>query len=57
VLARRFAHVPCAGLRGLLLQGPEGSIDAFLDGLDPELAAELRAALSQRPPIKAGGRA
>ena len=46
MLARRFAHIPCLGLRGLLYSGPEGSIDAFLDGLEPEFADELRQALS-----------
>jgi glutamyl-tRNA reductase len=46
VLARRFAHIPCLGLRGLLHDGPDGSIDAFLNGLEPEFADELRAALS-----------
>jgi glutamyl-tRNA reductase len=45
VLARRFAHIPCLGLRGLAYNGPEGSLDAFLDGLDAEFADELRAAL------------
>lgn len=45
VLARRFAHIPCLGLRGLLNCGPEGSIQAFLSGLEPEFADELRAAL------------
>lgn len=47
VLARRFAHIPCLGLRGLLHGGPEGSLDAFLDGLDPEFADELRSALDR----------
>lgn len=46
VLARRFAHIPCLGLRGLLHDGPDGSIEAFLGGLEPEFAAELRAALN-----------
>jgi len=46
VLARRFAHIPCLGLRGLLYTGPEGSIEAFLGGLEPEFADELRAALN-----------
>jgi glutamyl-tRNA reductase len=46
VLARRFAHIPCLGLRGLLHDGPDGSLDAFLSGLEPELAAELRDALN-----------
>jgi len=44
VLARRFAHIPCLGLRGLLYAGPDGSIDAFLAGLEPEFADELRQA-------------
>lgn len=48
VLARRFAHIPCLGLRGLLYTGPEGSVEAFLSGLEPEFADELRAALDQR---------
>lgn len=46
VLARRFAHIPCLGLRGLLHAGPEGSLEAFLSGLDPEFAEELRAAVA-----------
>jgi len=46
VLARRFAHIPCLGLRGLLHDGPDGSLQAFLGGLEPEFADELRAALS-----------
>jgi glutamyl-tRNA reductase len=46
VLARRFAHIPCLGLRGLLYSGPDGSIDAFLNGLEPEFADELRQALA-----------
>jgi glutamyl-tRNA reductase len=46
VLARRFAHIPCLGLRGLLHDGPDGSIEAFLGGLEPEFAEELRSALS-----------
>ena len=49
VLARRFAHIPCLGLRGLLYNGPDGALDAFLDGLDPEFADELRQALEQVP--------
>jgi glutamyl-tRNA reductase len=48
VLARRFAHVPCLGLRGLLHHGPEGSLDAFLSELEPEFADELRHALMPR---------
>jgi glutamyl-tRNA reductase len=46
VLARRFAHIPCVGLRGLINVGPEGSIEAFLSGLEPEFADELKAALA-----------
>jgi hypothetical protein len=34
------------GLRGLLHDGPDGSLDAFLNGLEPEFADELRAALN-----------
>ncbi len=49
VLARRFAHIPCLGLRGLLHDGPDGSIEAFLGGLEPEFATELRAALQGAP--------
>jgi glutamyl-tRNA reductase len=45
VLARRFAHIPCLGLRGLLHDGPDGSLEAFLGGLEPEFADELRAAM------------
>lgn len=49
VLARRFAHIPTLGLRGLLHHGPDGSLDAFLQGLDPEFAEELRQALDRTP--------
>jgi glutamyl-tRNA reductase len=49
VLARRFAHIPCVGLRGLVHHGPEGSVEAFLSELEPEFADELRAALSAQP--------
>ena len=34
-LARRMAHLPTVGLKGLMRYGPEGSLDAFLQGLDP----------------------
>ena len=40
--AKRFAHLPTVGIRSLLLNGPDGALDAFLDGLDSKLAAELR---------------
>ncbi|HEX5419808.1 MAG TPA: hypothetical protein VFY39_07395 [Gammaproteobacteria bacterium] len=46
-LARRFAHIPCLGLRGLMYAGPEGSVDAFLGGLEEEFADELRAAIER----------
>lgn len=49
VLARRFAHIPTLGLRGLLHHGPDGSLDAFLEGLDPKFAEELRQALDRAP--------
>jgi len=43
-LARRFAHIPTLGLRGLAVgAGPE-AVNAFLDGLDETLARELREA-------------
>lgn len=48
VLARRFAHIPCLGLRGLLRDGPDGAVDAFLGGLEAEFADELRAAMLRR---------
>ncbi len=47
VLARRFAHIPCMGLRGLMHAGPDGSIEAFLSELEPEFADELRGAIAQ----------
>ena len=47
VLARRFAHIPTLGLRGLLHHGPDGSLEAFLEGLDEEFADELRQALDR----------
>jgi glutamyl-tRNA reductase len=59
VLARRFAHIPCLGLRGLLHDGPDGSLQAFLGGLEPEFADELRAALNSAaaddPPRRESG--
>jgi glutamyl-tRNA reductase len=70
VLARRFAHIPCLGLRGLLHDGPDGSLEAFLNGLEPEFAEELRAALrgaqpaataeppaTRAPPVRRNGEA
>jgi glutamyl-tRNA reductase len=48
ILARRFAHIPARGVRGLISEGPAGSVDAFLGGLEPEFADELRASLHPR---------
>lgn len=42
-LARRFAHIPTAGLRGVAHEGGPEALEAFLRALDGELAAELRA--------------
>lgn len=53
--ARRMAHLPIAGLKGLLRTGPEGALDAFLGGLNPDLAAELGAALNGPPEASADG--
>lgn len=47
--AQRMAYLPIAGLKGLLRTGPEGSLDAFLGGLNPALAAELQSALGAAP--------
>ena len=44
-LARRMAHLPTVGLRGLMRYGPEGSLEAFLKGLDPERRGLLRRAV------------
>lgn len=44
-LARRMAHLPTVGLKGLMRYGPEGSLDAFLKGLDPERRGLLRQAI------------
>ena len=44
-LGRRMAHLPTVGLRGLMRYGPEGALDAFLKGLDPERRGLLRRAV------------
>jgi len=44
-LGRRMAHLPTVGLKGLLRYGPEGSLDAFLKGLDPKRRELLRQAI------------
>ena len=41
-LAKQLAHLPIVGLKGLLRDGPAGSLDAFLGGLDDDLADSLR---------------
>ena len=49
-LARRLAHIPTQGVRGLLHHGPEGSLDAFLEGLGPDLRRQLRPSGTDRRP-------
>ena len=44
-LARRMAHLPTVGLKGIMRYGPEGSLEAFLKGLDPERRKMLREAV------------
>ena len=44
-LAKRLAHPPIVGLKGLVGDGPAGALDAFLAGLDGDLAKRLRAAV------------
>lgn len=46
-IARRFAHIPSIGLRGLIRKGPPGSLDAFIEALDAPFAEELRLALDR----------
>ncbi|MBP7149523.1 MAG: hypothetical protein KBD01_18500 [Acidobacteria bacterium] len=41
-LARRFAHIPSLGLRGLACEGGLSAVETFLAGLDEALARELR---------------
>lgn len=48
--AKRFAHLPTVGVRNLLLNGPDGGLDAFLDGLDAKLVAKLRRTASAQTP-------
>ncbi len=43
-LARRFAHIPSLGLRSLAEELGGGAVEAFLEGLEEELARELRTA-------------
>jgi|TARA_B100001250_G_scaffold72479_1_gene58910 glutamyl-tRNA reductase len=45
-LAKRFAHIPSVGIRGLIHKGPEGSLDAFLEGVDEDFAKELKSVLN-----------
>jgi glutamyl-tRNA reductase len=42
-LARRFAHIPTAGLRAIAQEGGNQAVEVFLRGLGEELASELRA--------------
>ncbi|MDH3283857.1 MAG: hypothetical protein OEQ13_03890 [Acidobacteriota bacterium] len=41
-LARRFAHIPSLGLRGLAAQAGSRGVEAFLSGLDDALAEDLK---------------
>ena len=50
-LARRFAHIPSLGLRALAEELGSGAVEAFLSGLEAELARELRAAAGAAPGI------
>lgn len=45
-LARRLAHPSIVGLKGLLRDGPDGALDAYLAGLGEDMAAKLRAAVA-----------
>jgi glutamyl-tRNA reductase len=47
-MAKRFAHIPTLGLRGLLYNGPEGSLEAFIQGLDEKFQNELKEALNKK---------
>jgi glutamyl-tRNA reductase len=47
-MAKRFAHIPTLGLRGLLHNGPEGSVEAFIKGLDEKFQSELEEALNTK---------
>jgi glutamyl-tRNA reductase len=44
LLARRFAHIPSLGIKGLAYEGGVPAVEAFLAGLDEGLAEELREA-------------
>ena len=44
-LGRRMAHLPTVGLKGLMRYGPEGSLEAFLEGLDAQRRGMLREAV------------
>jgi glutamyl-tRNA reductase len=47
-LARRFAHIPTAGLRAIAQEGGNQAVEVFLRGLGEELARELRADASPK---------
>jgi glutamyl-tRNA reductase len=40
-LSRRFAHLPAVGLRELAFRVGPTAVEAFFDGVDPQLAREL----------------
>lgn len=48
-LARQLAHPAIVGLKNLLREGPEGALEAYLNGLNEELAAKLRATMHRAP--------
>ena len=56
-LAKRLAHIPTQGVRGLLHHGPEGSLEAFLEGLGPDLRRQLRPSGADGRPAAAAPRA
>lgn len=43
-LSRRFAHLPAIGLRELAFRVGPAAVEAFFDGVDPQLARELHEA-------------
>jgi len=46
-LSRRFAHLPAIGLRELAFRVGPSAVEAFFDGVDPQLARELHAAVER----------
>lgn len=46
-LSRRFAHLPAIGLRELAFQVGPSAVEAFFDGVDPQLARALHEAVER----------